>query len=265
MAIIRGLFRALMLALLSVPASALAQDDSDRFLRRGAYLDGQIWLLTDRGNLFRIDERTRRRTDENLPGEVLDICRRDGELLAVTGLRDVGGWTVRRRSRGAWRIIGRIDRSEDELGAMDCTASAPVTLLTTSRVIEIGNEGPRVVGLSSLIHARVRLTTFGTAQHLYVGLNSGEWGGGILRVDRATGQVGVSAAAPAQTTAAGAHCASRSMHLRPSRGGPAAWLQRQVWFTSYRMVRWRNSVESTWKRSSAGTFAWAFGTMPKAT
>jgi hypothetical protein len=180
------------LVLLAAPvAPAAAQDEADRFLSRGAYVDGQLWLLTDDGTLFRIDERTSRRTDEALPDPVRDICRRDGELLAVTG-PDGGDWTLRRRSRGVWRIVGRLSRQDDDgLLAMDCgDGGAPVTLLTLRRIVEMRPDGPASVALSgALRNPQVAAAVFGTREHLYLGINAGEWGGGLQRIDRSTGAV----------------------------------------------------------------------------
>lgn len=194
MAIIRML-RPLLgaLALWIAPlASAAAPDDADRFLSRGAYVDGQLWLLTDRGSLFRIEERTLRRTDEDLPDPVRDICRRDGELLAVTGHPDGGRWTVRRRSRGVWRNVAQVSRQDrdEALLAMDCGGEAPVTLLTSRRIVELRPGGAAsVVPSGEMRYPQVSATVYGTRAHLYVGINSGEWGGGLQRIDRSTGAV----------------------------------------------------------------------------
>jgi len=181
----------LLIVLVALPQPAAARDDNpDLYLRRGVYVDGRVWLLTDDGGLFSIEERTRRRTEANLQDDVLDICRRDGHLLAVTGDRFGDGWAVRRRTAGGnWQLLGRAPRSNDTLLAMDCTAGAPLTLLTTGRLIEIGADGARIVRLPDLIYGQVNLTLLGTSEHLYVGINSGEWGGGLVRVDRTSGAI----------------------------------------------------------------------------
>lgn len=178
------------LALLVASSAAAAQDDEDRYLRRGVFVDGAVWLLTDAGSLFRIEERTRRRTDEVLPERVLDICRQDGEVLAVTGERyDGRSWTVRRRRRGIWRIVGRVPRQDDLFQAIDCR-EGQITVLTTHRLIRIGDDGPAAIPLSEQpLYARVNVAVLGTPDHLYVGLNSGEWGGGLKRIDRRSGRV----------------------------------------------------------------------------
>jgi hypothetical protein len=174
-----------------MPQQAAARaDDEDRYLRRGVFVDGRVWLLTDRDTLFSIDERTRRRSIADLPDDVLDICRHDGQLFAVTGERDARSWAVRRRNRGGtWAIVARARSGAlERLLAMDCTAGVPVTLLTTGQLIELRPEGAASVTLSELTYARVGMTTLGTSAYLYVGLNSGEWGGGLRRIERATGR-----------------------------------------------------------------------------
>ena len=179
----------LVLAVLAVHGPAAAQADADLYLRRGVSLDGQLWLLTDSGGLFRIEERRRRRVDEQLPEAVLDICRSDGQLLALTGDRNGANWTVRGRRRGLWRVVARIGRGDEGLLALDCSGAGPVTLVTTSRLIEMRPEGPASIPFTEMVFARVNGAVRGTRHHVYVGLNSGEWGGGLVRVDRATGQV----------------------------------------------------------------------------
>lgn len=180
------------LALLLAPLSAAAARDDfrDRQLTRGVFAEGQLWLLTASGDLFRIAERTGRRFDEDLPDPVLDICRRDGEVLAVTGRRWEGGsWALRRHVRGAWRIVGRAARRDDGFLAMDCNAG-PVTLLTSGRIVEMRPEGAAAIALAGAVPpARVASTLHGTRAHLYVGINSGEWGRGLHRIDRASGAV----------------------------------------------------------------------------
>jgi hypothetical protein len=65
-----------------------------------------------------------------------------------------------------------------------------VTLLTSDRIIEMRPGGPRSVTLvDDLPHARVNAALLATPRHLYLGLNNGEWGGGLRRIDRASGEV----------------------------------------------------------------------------
>jgi hypothetical protein len=188
--IIRGFLALLLAALAAWPGAAMAEQWQDRQLIRGAYADGRVWLLTYSGDLFSIAEATRRRADEDLGEPVIDICRQDGEIIAVTGERSSrSGWNLHRRSHGTWRFVGRVRQADDHLLAMDCNAGR-VTLLTIQRIIELTPQGQRRVDLhfsGDFPYPQVSLTTFGTPDFLYVGINSGEWGGGLRRIDRRSG------------------------------------------------------------------------------
>lgn len=185
------LLSAVWLLFVVVPTQAVARDsDRDDLLVRAVYADSRLWLLTSAGALFSIAEDTHRRADQDLPDPVLDICRKDGDVLAVTGSREgVGSWTVRRRTRGIWRIVGRVRQQGEALRAMDCNAGL-VTLLSLGRIIELRAGGIATTALVGESRwSRVSSNVFGTRDHLYVGINGGEWGGGVQRIDRASGEV----------------------------------------------------------------------------
>jgi hypothetical protein len=181
----------LLLALTLLGAApAREAEESQANLIRGAFADGRLWLLTDSGSLFSIAEDSPRRIDEALPEPPLDLCRRDGELLVLTGRRAQGReWVLRRRVAGQWQVAGRARRQRDGFTAMDCNAGR-VTLLTTRRIIEMRPGGPSSTELAGEAPvALVNTALFGTRDHLYVGINSGEWGGGLRRIDRVSGAV----------------------------------------------------------------------------
>jgi len=187
---LRGLLLLLFSGLLAAPAPAQAPDPPQAYLIRGAFADGRLWLLTESGTLLSVAEDSQATVPETLPEPVLDLCRSGGAIVILTGQRGGGrAWTVRRRAGGAWRIAGQASRRGDRLIAMDCSDGL-VTLLTSERIVEMRRGGPHDVALADdLPHARVNTALFGTPRHLYLGLNSGEWGGGLRRIDRRNGAI----------------------------------------------------------------------------
>jgi len=186
---VRALFALLLTAVSAVPAPAQQRDWNDRLISRGVVADGRLWLRTQSGGLIGIEEARGRRFDADLGEEVRDICAQDGALLAVTGNLASGRWNLRRRARGIWRFVASVPSQSDIFTGMDCNAGR-VTLLTNRRIIEIGPGGTRGVPLrSELTLHPARVVLLGTPDQLYAGANAGEWGGGLHRIERATGRV----------------------------------------------------------------------------
>jgi len=163
--------------------------NDDTMVSRAVFADGRLWLLTDDGRLTSLAEGETARRPEG-PGEkLLDICSGRGGFLAVSGEWAQGSqWTLWRRRDGGWRRDRSIPREEDALVAMSCHDDE-VVLLTTERLVEADRAGVRSVALAGGIRMpRVKAVVHETPDYLFVGLNSGEWGGGMVRIARRTGR-----------------------------------------------------------------------------
>jgi hypothetical protein len=198
---LRGIIALLALVGAALAAPALAQEPErpgqEDSLIRAVFADGRLWLLSDAGALYSIVERGRREGREDLPEPALDLCRDGGQPLVVTGRRDGAAWTLRRRRGDAWQLVGRIVRQRDErLVALGCDGGR-TTVLTSNRIVDAGSGergagGARDVALSEpLSGGRVSTTLYAGGGQLYVGFNHGEWGGGLRRIDRASGRVAI--------------------------------------------------------------------------
>lgn len=119
---------------------------------------------------------------------LIALCNGSGGLRALTGDGGKGlGWAVRRRVGGRWMVERSIAAEGDNVAAFSC-AGAEAILLTDKRIVEAGPAGVRSRALSGKSRrARVKAVTLETPYHLFVGLNSGEWGGGLIRIDRGSG------------------------------------------------------------------------------
>jgi len=71
---------------------------------------------------------------------------------------------------------------------MDC-ATDRVTLLTTRRLVSLDGDRQSAVTLSKELSGGLISSTYGTSDKLFVGFSAGEWGGGLHRIDRRSGNV----------------------------------------------------------------------------
>jgi len=191
--ILRGV-SLLLLGLLAVTPPRASATDPERpgqssFLTRAVFADGRLWVLSDAGDLSSVTEARDARIAEALPEKAFDLCARDGHPLVITGANGNGSmWTLRQRTEGSWSVAAAIPTEGDGLLAMDCTANK-VTLLTSRRLIDV--DGRSAITLSGRLgQARVS-STYGTPDQVFVGLSAGEWGGGLRRIDRRTGNITV--------------------------------------------------------------------------
>lgn len=157
---------------------------------RAVFAEGRLWLATDDGTVASLAKGERGLRREDVGASVIDICAGTGGLRALTGNRKWDGrWTLRRWKAGRW-TVERSGRAEGESVVAFSCAGAQTLLLTDKRLIEIGPGGESSRAVSGdLAHARVKSVTLETPGHLFVGRNSGEWGGGLVRIDRDLGKV----------------------------------------------------------------------------
>jgi len=161
----------------------------ESFLTRAVFADGRLWLLSDAGELSNIVEDQDTRTDASLPEPALDLCVRDGHAEAITCTReDCRNWTLRRWIDGKWSAGPEVPTNGDGLVGITCSADR-VILVTTSRLIEVARGKQDAVPLSEKLEAGLVSSIHATADHVFLGINAGEWGGGLRRIDRHSGKV----------------------------------------------------------------------------
>ncbi len=194
---------AILATLVSGSASALqprrlGQENS---LTRAFYTAGNLWLLSDAGELSSIREGTDSRIEETLPEPALDLCVQGGYPLVITCQREhCRNWTERRRIDGTWRVENTIQSQGDDLIGLSCTPER-ITLLTSRRLIDSGKEKQTSVVLSDELSPDLLVSMLDAPDRVLVGANEGEWGGGLWSIDRRTGQV-----APIERYATGSLC-----------------------------------------------------------
>jgi hypothetical protein len=152
------------------------------------FAEERLWLLSDAGVLYSVREGADAARRENVGEPVLDICLDAGRLTALTGRRGESGlWTVRRHGPGGWERLWPV-RGGDNLIGLNCDQGRLV-VVSGQRTSELMGDVMVETPLSPEIRGgHVATIVHGTRDHLFVGLNAGEWGGGLRRIERRTGR-----------------------------------------------------------------------------
>lgn len=171
------------------------QPGLEESIERAVFADGRLWLLTDSGQLSSVQENQDQRVEESLPQPTLELCRQDGAPVAITCDREsCSTWEIRRRSGVSWSTEASVPTNGDNLIAASCFPDR-MTLLSSRRLVEVVGVGAgaggktRDVTLSEPLRGGLIAVIFEDDRQLLVGVNAGEWGGGLRRVDRSSGKV----------------------------------------------------------------------------
>lgn len=159
-----------------------APDDAARFRQsviKAAYSGGALYTLDMQGTLRAWAEGASVGTPVDAPGPVRTFCANSGMLYLVTAAsdRELGLWAG---MHGAWRRITRLQVSQrDPFHALDCSGAEP--LVVTSRSLFWPLSGRRQTIEFEPGRPPGYPTTLQHGGYLYVGINAGEWGGGLRR------------------------------------------------------------------------------------
>ncbi len=78
----------------------------------------------------------------------------------------------------------------DKLIALNCESGKPI-VLTNRRLIDLEGPKRRSVGLSEELPTGVPYSIHPAGNQLFAGIDAGEWGGGLRRIDRRSGKMGI--------------------------------------------------------------------------
>ena len=171
-----------------VEPRSLRQDNS---ISRAVFASGRLWLLSDSGDLSSIAPGKKARVDAGLREPALDICVSDGQIKALTCAKEpCKKWTLRTWTDGRWSAGAAIPSLGDHVAALNC-APGRDTVVTDQRLVNIVGRMVTSVALSERLKTGVVTSIHATVDHVFVGINAGEWGGGLRRIDRRTGKVTV--------------------------------------------------------------------------
>jgi hypothetical protein len=166
-----------------------ARDEHDASISRALYLRNQLWLLSDKGNVSRIREGGSNREQIALPEPAVDLWEQQSTVAVLTCKPgECVNWKVLQWDREKWVESATINTKGDSyigVGGGDST----LIVLTSSRIIEVTGNSQKITTLSEKLTSSLVTSLFVTSDYILVGKNSGEWGGGLLRVDRKSGVV----------------------------------------------------------------------------
>lgn len=159
-------------------------------VKRAVFADSRLWLLSDPGELWTVREGVRAAQQERLPEPALDLCVQNGHAVIVTGEgQNPQAFTVRGWVGSEWKTLATVTSDDEALVGAQCEADRLI-LVTTRRLVEVHGAQLTAVKLSQRLPAApVNSSLLATPAHVFVGLNVGEFGGGLRRVDRRTGDV----------------------------------------------------------------------------
>jgi hypothetical protein len=162
----------------------------ETFISNAAFADGRLWLLTDAGTLSTIADGSTQQVDVPLPEPGLDLVNQGGQLLVVTGQRAGGEyWTVRRWSNASWSAEIQVPTNNEALIGVGAVGDT-ITLVTSGQLVDVRDKTQRTVALvPSRLGSGGVTSTLVTPEAVFVGFNVGEWGGGLRRIDRKTGEI----------------------------------------------------------------------------
>ncbi|MBP7701854.1 MAG: hypothetical protein KA098_04565 [Phenylobacterium sp.] len=158
-------------------------------VERAVFANDQLWLLTSSGEIWSAQERAPGAAMTPTPEPAIGLCAAGDAVVAVTA--DQGTpttYTARRRQASGWSVIGAVPARGEGLVGVHCAADE-VVLITARRLVTLRANGSRTLELSHRIPSWPVSALHLTPTHVFVGLNAGEWGGGLQRIDRTTGQV----------------------------------------------------------------------------
>ena len=156
---------------------------------RAVFARDRLWLLHFDGSLASLDPDGAKPEAVATTGKIVEICKSANRLTAVVS-DNRGAWTLQQRSSDRWVVIARMATDKDTLVAVDCVGGGKITLVTNRRLLEVQGGAVHSLRLKQELPPQfVNGTALATDDAVWVGLNVGEWGGGLRRINRSDGQV----------------------------------------------------------------------------
>lgn len=188
-----GTAGALLLAFcLCTPIRALVvepvRQGQEAFLIRAVFADRHLWLLSDAGELSSIEDAGKDRVPHHFSEPVLDLCVSDGHAMVLTG-HEGPTWTLHQWINQAWSTVTVIPSAGDDFVSINCHGGSE-TVLTSHRLIAVGKDSTlHTVNLSGTLHPGRVSASLDHGSDFFVAINAGEWGGGLQRISRTTGEI----------------------------------------------------------------------------
>ena len=159
----------------------------EAMLSQAIFADGRLWMLSDAGVLSSVAEGESQRSEIILPEPVRKLWVHDGHPAILScDPTECREWTIRIWQNGDWKIKTKIPVQGEQV--LDVVSHGPeMTVLTSKRIMDVVGDGWKSVDLSVPLHAAG--VTAIVSDSIFLGFNAGEWGGGLKRIDRASGEI----------------------------------------------------------------------------
>jgi hypothetical protein len=156
---------------------------------RAVFANDRLWLLHLDGSLVSLDPDSAKPEAVASTGKVIEICKSANILTAFVG-DSRGAWTLQQYSSDRWVVGTKFPTDGDTLVAVDCGGEGVITLVTNRRLLKVQSGTVHALKLTQELQPPlINGTALMTRDAVWVGFNSGEWGGGLRRIDRIDGQV----------------------------------------------------------------------------
>jgi hypothetical protein len=161
----------------------------EAMVSQAIFADSRLWMLSDAGVLSSMVEGESQRNEIVLPDPVHKLWVHDGHpaILTCNPVR-CGDWTMRIWQNGNWKIKTKIPIQDEQLRDV-ISHGSKITVLTSKRIIEAVGDNWKFFDLSEPVLFRGVTTIVG--ESIFVGINAGEWGGGLRRIDRPSGKISI--------------------------------------------------------------------------
>lgn len=157
---------------------------------RAVYADNRLWIMNDPGKLLSLSSTEPAPERVRVEGKVIEICKSQGHLAAIAQTKR-NRWSIQRWSPSGWIVGPEIAAKNDTFVALGCIDdAATIAIITDQRLVEVQETTIKSVSLSEPLKPPFGIgTALVSDAAVWVGLNVGEWGGGLRRIDRHDGRL----------------------------------------------------------------------------
>ncbi|WKL57948.1 hypothetical protein Q1W73_02910 [Asticcacaulis sp. ZE23SCel15] len=181
---------ALTVAFACMAQAAETYKGNDNRIDQAVWVKGRVWLRSNATRLSYIEPDRDVRVPVNVGDErVISLCRDGGDLLALT-TEDWGKnpRTLRRLKGDHWQVVATFSDDGQHVRGMICDKRR-ITIVTSSHVIEVRGDKAQLTPLKRILRYSGDTYLLAKGDHIYVGMDAGEWGGGLHRIDRRTSEI----------------------------------------------------------------------------
>ncbi len=160
---------------------------------QAVFAEGRLWLRDDKGRLFSLAKDEADARPEIGEGEVAGLCVSGGRPTVIFRASTTAtDWQIRQATDAGWQTVATFEMEHQNLDAFGCDATRIVAITDYPMaqpwyyftVIKDGQVDSRRI--NGAVHPG-DITTLVDGDYMYLGMDAGEWGGGLQRFDLTTG------------------------------------------------------------------------------